>query len=314
MDNQQLQVSSQDIDVHLNKDRVTNMLTMADQFHKAGCFGKDVQNTFQAFAKIQAGAEMGIPPMEAMSSLYIVNGNITMWGKALTMRLRRFGWKISYDESMPDQCKVSIVKGDEEYTYVSTKQELLDLRSRAASFALRDKLKWHAISRLCRFYVPEVLGSISYVKEEIEDVPELKGNVRVVEQTSTNLDAIEAPAVIVKDIKVKKKEEVKELATVAKKETVEPELTRESLHEMDKVQDRTPEQKKIVEDKAVQTAEEIFGVSARQANLAEFKALVEGSNFNCEKMFNAYMVSKPEELTNSQLGICIKAIQKSLES
>jgi hypothetical protein len=195
----------QGIDVHIDKDRVTNMLTIADQFHKAGCFGKDVQNTFQAFAKIQAGAEMGIPPMEAMRSFYIVNGQLTMYGLALTGRLRKFGWNIKYDESIAEQCTVKISKGDEEYTYVSTKQELLDLKSRAASFALRDKLKWHAISRLCRFYVPEVLGSIAYLKEELEDQPDLRNSANLVEDvTNTNLDSIST--INVTDTKLKLKE------------------------------------------------------------------------------------------------------------
>ena len=38
-------------------------LAIADKFHKAGCFGGDVKNSFQAMVKIQAGAEMGMPPM-----------------------------------------------------------------------------------------------------------------------------------------------------------------------------------------------------------------------------------------------------------
>lgn len=162
--------------------RVNEMYKLAQNFHAANCWGPDVKNPAQALVKIQAGFEMGMAPVEAMNSLYIVNGKITIWGSAMTKRLREHGWKIEYEEKL-SEATVTISKGQERYSYTATMDELKKIKSRAAEFAGKDKLKWHAISRLIRFHVPEVLGAgVAYLQEEIIDAGE--PSVSVVEQKS----------------------------------------------------------------------------------------------------------------------------------
>lgn len=176
-------------DAFLQSDRLNQMMKVAQQFHKAGCFMGDVKNPEQAFVKIQAGAEMGMPPMEAMNSLYIVNGKITIWGSAMSKKLREAGWKISFDDKVdaqgkPTGCTVTIKKDDEELSETATAQQLVALKSRAFSFAPKEKLRWHAIAQLVKFHVPEVLGGVvMYMKEEIEDLPRERAEVTVVDDT-----------------------------------------------------------------------------------------------------------------------------------
>jgi len=153
---------------YFNPTKLSEMKNLATAFFKAQCFGQDVKNEFQALAKIQAGYEMGIPPMESMSSLYIVNGKVTIWGMAMTKKLRQAGWKMKYEES-EGACKVTITKGEETYDYTATLEEVRKLNSKAIGFAAKDKLRWHAIGRLIRFNVPEVLsGGVNYLTEEVE--------------------------------------------------------------------------------------------------------------------------------------------------
>lgn len=166
-------------DQYFNPVRLQQQLAIATHFFNAKCFGGNVQNPEQVFVLIQAGSEMNMGPMESMNSLYIVNGKITIYGMAMTKKLRSAGWLINYDESKENELTATITKGDEKYSYTATAKELLSLNSRAYKLAPKDKLKWHAISRLVRFYVPEVVGgTISYIKEEIEDMdfpmPEVK--------------------------------------------------------------------------------------------------------------------------------------------
>jgi len=157
-------------DIYFQQARIQQQLAVATHFFNAKCFGGGVQNPEQLFVLIQAGAEMNMGPMEAVNSLYIVNGKITIYGMAMTKRLREAGWKITYDESKPNETTATIIKGDEQYSYTATAKDLIN--SRAYKLAPKDKLKWHAISRLIRFYVPEITGgTISYIKEEIEDLP-----------------------------------------------------------------------------------------------------------------------------------------------
>lgn len=198
-----------DISEHFKSENVQQALDIANQFFKAGCFGGDVKNPHQAFVKIQAGREMGMPPMEAMKSLYIVNGQITIYGSAMTKRLREAGWKIEYLDSTEEKCTAIITKNGERYEYTATKEELLKLKSRAFGFAPKEKLRWHAISRLVRFNVPEILGAISYTKEEMDDVdlrdtpPEVEDITKRINQKDKFLEEI---------AKAKTIEELKEIA------------------------------------------------------------------------------------------------------
>lgn len=177
-----------EVAVHFDSIRLQEMGKMAEAFHRAGCFGSDVKNPYQALVKIQAGFEMGIPPMEAMNSLYIVNGHITIYGVAMSKRLRTKGWTISYDDK-PDSCTVTIKKGEEAYSYTANSGELT--KSQAFKFAPKEKLRWHALSRLIRFHVPEVLDAgVSYLKEEIEDL-DLPG-VKVVEMPNGSAPSLSA--------------------------------------------------------------------------------------------------------------------------
>lgn len=175
MDNKQIAVQQQQVNVldsQFDPKRLNQMVAFANEFFKAGCFGRDVQNAHQALVKLQAGYEMGLPPIEAMNSLYIVNGKITLWGTAQTKKLREHGWKITYNESKEDQVTVTIKKNDEEYSYTATGEQLRKMKGQAFGFAPKDKLRWHAISRLIRFYVPEVMSAgMYYSKEEMEDAP-----------------------------------------------------------------------------------------------------------------------------------------------
>lgn len=197
MDNKQIAVQQQQVNVldsQFDPKRMNQMVSFANEFYKAGCFGRDVQNPHQALVKIQAGYEMGLPPIEAMNSLYIVNGKITLWGTAQTKKLREHGWKITYDESKNDQVTVTITKGEEKYSYTATAEQLRKMKGNAFGFAPKDKLRWHAISRLIRFYVPEVMSAgMYYSKEEMEDSPSYD-NASVVEvqaeETKENNDFV----------------------------------------------------------------------------------------------------------------------------
>lgn len=164
-----------------------DQLTLANEFFKAGCFGGDVKNAHQAFVKIQAGKEMGMPPMEAMNSLYIINGSISIYGVATAKRLREHGWIISYKNEDAKGVTAVITKGREVHEFEATAVDVARLSSKALGFAPKDKLRWHALGRLVRFNVPEVLGPVRYLKEEAETFSALGG-------PTTAKTALDSPA------------------------------------------------------------------------------------------------------------------------
>lgn len=173
-------------------EEVKQRLAFADHFYKAGCFTSDVKNAELAFVKIQAGAEMGLKPMESMNTLYIVNGHVTIFGTGLSKLLRENGWTITY-EGDKTKCTATITKGKETHSFHADKQDMLDMKSKAYGFAPLQKLRWHCLGNLVRFHVPEVLGgSIQYIKEEAEDFEPERKVVEVEEPIRNFASIVEA--------------------------------------------------------------------------------------------------------------------------
>lgn len=193
MDNNNVAVTpSGSVDFYYNQDRMRQMLTMAKEFYLAGCFGADVKNPHQVLVKMQFGFEMGMAPMESINSLYIVNGKVTPWGQATTKKLREHGWDIKYDDKNDDagnpfSCTVTITKGDKTHSYTVSMEDFKHIKSKAIEFAPKEKLRWHALGRLIRFNVPEVLNG-AYIKEEAEDFPVDPTVVSVVGEQPLDMD------------------------------------------------------------------------------------------------------------------------------
>jgi len=177
------------------------MIAVADRLHKGGAFQKSITSPEQAFTIVLAGYEMGMQPVEALNSFYSVNGKLTIFGVAMSKRLRIHGWRITVGKHDKEVCEVTISKGDEQYSYTATKEEVIALGSQAYSKAPKDKLYWHALSRLIRQSVPEVLGSATMIHEDIEGNTAFTEAVVVEEDTEEEEEkALQSWLVVVADL------------------------------------------------------------------------------------------------------------------
>lgn len=185
-------MKASDVSKYFDSQNLNQMFELAEKFHKANCFGGNIKNAEQALVMMQAGFEMGIPPVEALNSLYIVNGKITIYGAAMSKRLKLKGWKIKYEDGGLGKsafCRVVIEKDGEVHEYTATAAELEKLGSKAFGFAPKEKLRWHALSRLIRFEVPEVLDAgISYLQEEMIDLPQIRKTKQKIEIANDNIE------------------------------------------------------------------------------------------------------------------------------
>jgi len=155
------------------------MKQLAIDLIAGGATSDDAKTPEQLVVKLQAGFELGMTPVESLNSLYIVSGRVTIWGSALIKRLRTFGWSVSYQDETPEQCTITVRKGDEfiedtfyfkdaqESGYTSSQNGLKIGWKLGQNRKL--KLRYGAASQLIKTYLPEVLGSISGVKEVDED-------------------------------------------------------------------------------------------------------------------------------------------------
>lgn len=143
-----------------------------------GCFS----NASQVLMALQSGKEMGMTPVESLQSLYIVNGALNIWGKAVPRRLRIHGYMMNYSDESPETCTVTVTNKDGSELY----QETLTFGEAQSSGYTTDssgrlkigwklgvnrklKLRYGVLAILIKTYIPEVLGSVDSVVEVAQD-------------------------------------------------------------------------------------------------------------------------------------------------
>jgi hypothetical protein len=160
------------------------MKQLANDLIKSKAIPSSWQTAEQVFVGLQAGLEMGMKPMEAMNSLYVVNGAINVWGKATTNRLRQHGYTVSYKDETDESCTAVVSKynpqreEDDVYQETMTFGEAVDsgYTTRAnpkigwkPGINRRKKLRYGALSLIIANYIPEVLGSAAGIAEVSQD-------------------------------------------------------------------------------------------------------------------------------------------------
>lgn len=181
----------------LRPETLEQVVALAEVFHRSGACGKDCITPSHVIAKMMAGAEMGMAPMESTQSLYIVNGKITIYGVAMSKRIRERGWKIETLEHTTQKCHLKVSKGEESYELAFTLEEVKKAipKSVAIANAPYDKMYWFTLARLMRFYIPEVLEGtgVQYVYEEMEQEAMEPPKVEVVEKEAVATAGTELP-------------------------------------------------------------------------------------------------------------------------
>jgi hypothetical protein len=152
---------------------VTDIMVMAKTFAESGMF-TDAKQLGQAFVKIQAGQEIGIPPFAAMSGIHIIQGKPTIGAGLIAATVKGSG-KYDYKVSeMSDKiCSIDFYQGKEmignlTFTIEDAKKALtknIDKFPKNMLFA-------RAISNGVKWYCPDVFSGPVYVPEEMPEVTE----------------------------------------------------------------------------------------------------------------------------------------------
>lgn len=188
------------VGAYLNPELWGQMEKVATALVQSQAFPKNIKNGPQAMVVMQAGMEMGMAPMESINSITIINGAISIYGKAITRRLREHGWKIQY-ETLNDRgggMRATVSKADETYietlyfdqaekskwtqmyNYDKKQFELKPGWYEGANRLL--KLRYGVLSMIIKTYLAEVMGSAQeiaevaedYIIEEVTPAPETK--------------------------------------------------------------------------------------------------------------------------------------------
>lgn len=135
-------------------------LQMAKTFVDSGAFPKGMTPE-QAYTVIRAGAEMGLKPVEALNTLYIVNGAISPYGKNMIARLTQEGYRIQYLNEKDGSVDVRVFHPDKDFdvTETATAKDQALRNSKALGFSEKNKLRFHGVRMIINFHLPHLFTS-----------------------------------------------------------------------------------------------------------------------------------------------------------
>ncbi|MFH1484681.1 MAG: hypothetical protein ABIH46_01290 [Chloroflexota bacterium] len=177
------------------------MLKQAEVLIKSGFLPQSIRSAPAALAIMQAGREMGMPPMLSFRSLYFINGNITMSAQMIAAKLLAAGVTYQIDELTNEMCRITFKRNNgmtqtHRFSMEDAKQAQLTSKDNWQKFR-RDMLFNRCLASggrkiapdvLAGFYTPDELGAIENPEtgEVIEGV--------VIETKLSNAEPTTAPA------------------------------------------------------------------------------------------------------------------------
>lgn len=145
---------------------------IARTFIQGGAMPKGIDTAQKMMVILQAGREAGLSPIEALNSLYFVNGKVAMYGEAAPLQVLRAGHEIEWGTCNAETATVTITRGDTGKSMTTT-FTMEEARKRGyTNNAIYQKypenmLKWRAFSMTAKFICPDALHGIG-IKEEME--------------------------------------------------------------------------------------------------------------------------------------------------
>jgi hypothetical protein len=159
------------------KSSLTEIMSIGKAFAESGMF-PDIKTAAQAVVKIQAGAEMGIPPFAAMSGIHIIQGKPTVGAGLMAANVKGSG-KYDYRviESTDKTCSIDFYQGKEKIgNSTFTLEDAKKAGTKNIDKFPKNMLFARAISNGVKWFTPDVFSGPVYVPEEMEvpitnDVP-----------------------------------------------------------------------------------------------------------------------------------------------
>lgn len=155
---------------------LSTQLAYAEQIAKSGLipdtFRRKPENILVA---MEWGRELGLTPIASLNEIYVVHGSPSLSAKSMLMLARRAGHRVRVT-SEPESATCEIVRADDldfphsvTYTLGDAKRAGL-MGNTGWKNDPSTMLRWRAVANAVRLACPEVLGGISYLPEEVEEI------------------------------------------------------------------------------------------------------------------------------------------------
>ena len=152
---------------------------MAKAFVQSGYFS-DTKQLAQAIVKIQAGKELGLPPVYSMQNINLIRDRLTSSANTMAMLVKKSGrYNYRVKEHTDLKCSITfheldgdkwIEVGESTFTMEDAKRANLVKPDSGWVKYPRAMLFSRAISQGARMYAPDAIGGI-YTDEEIRSIP-----------------------------------------------------------------------------------------------------------------------------------------------
>jgi hypothetical protein len=178
---------------------------------------------------IQAGRELGMKPIESINGMMVINGQVKLWGTALTGRVTKMGYKIKWGQCTDQIATVSIIDpsgaetGVETYTIDEAKRAGLLGKKNWTGHA-KTMLRWRALGNAVKFNFPHLLQGYSLVEDD--------DNVETTQETITPVVQDNASKLLKKETSKEEVKEKKEEAPIEIPETREQEVLEGEIEEV----------------------------------------------------------------------------------
>lgn len=193
----------QDIEVQGGLVKCSNagqMLAYCDTVYRSGLAPSSFKSGEQIFIAVQYGGELGLSPMTALSSIYVVNGRPSLWGTALPGLVLSKGlledfkeWVEGAGDNMIARCYVKrrgIGSGyTAEFSWLDAKRAALTGKDIWQKYPA-DLLKARARARAFKTLFADCLCGLP-IKEDIQDVEPDK---RPLTGTASIIDPLQEPS------------------------------------------------------------------------------------------------------------------------
>ena len=164
---------------------------MAEAFASSGMF-TDAKQMGQAFVKIQAGQEIGIPPFAAMSGIHIIQGKPTLGAGLIASAVKGSG-KYDYKaKELTDKvCSIDFYQGAE---FIGNSTFTIEDAKKALTKNIdkfpKNMLFARAISNGVKWYCPDVFSGPVYVPEEMPEQTHDVAHVEVIEPKEVKVPSL----------------------------------------------------------------------------------------------------------------------------
>lgn len=179
------------------------MKQQAGELIKSGFLPAGIKSPEQAVAIILKGRELGVPPMQALSHIHVINGKPTMSAELMLAQVLKLHpkTKLSYPERSSDKCVIKVQRdGSEPSTFsftIADAQAAGLLNNPTWKKYPRAMLHARCVSEMCRSLFPDAIAGVSYCPEELGATVNEDGEVIDVPSTETKLDHAPAKVTVV---------------------------------------------------------------------------------------------------------------------